>query len=118
MALAAVVGVVAFVLATLASRYQLLRTPAGATWDDWLDAPELVTGRAVRVVSIAVASATLVALVGFGAPGVVRALLGGLVAGACLPWGVEGFRRWRRHKKDNDVRWNMLTDLRQRRDRR
>jgi hypothetical protein len=65
----------------------------GPSWQEWRDA-NLMGGRWAPHIRIAVFVATLVGLIGFGAPPVLRAALLGAVFGLCMPFLFGGGRRY------------------------
>jgi hypothetical protein len=80
----------ALVLGSILLRRVLPRT--GSSYEDWLGA-EPLGGRWARAISIASGIAAAVGIIGFGAPGWLRAALLGMLAGFCLPFALEGIRR-------------------------
>jgi hypothetical protein len=101
MALAA--ALISFGLGLLVGRTVFRRASRdiGPSWEDWLNA-ELIGGRWKPLIRVAAIAAPAVGLVGFGAPGAVRAALLGAITGFCLPFAVEGVRRHSRARRGLD----------------
>jgi hypothetical protein len=67
----------------------------GPTWEEWRHA-EQIGGRWKSLIRAAAGAATVVGLYGFGAPPPLRAALLGGVLGTCVPFLLEGGRRYLR----------------------
>jgi hypothetical protein len=67
----------------------------GPTWEEWRNA-EQMGGRWKQLIRAGTGAATAVGLVGFGAPAALRATLLGFVLGICVPFLLEGGRRYMR----------------------
>ncbi len=67
----------------------------GPTWEEWRNA-EQIGGRWKPLIRAGVGAATAVGLLGFGAPPALRAALLGSVLGTCVPFLLEGGRRYLR----------------------
>jgi len=88
-------AVLAFAAGLTLGLVKFLRVEGGETWDDWRNAPQ-IGGRWANLLSIPAGLATMVALGGFGVPAPIRAALLSFLAGFCLPFAVEGARRYAR----------------------
>jgi hypothetical protein len=73
--------------------FRRVRPRIGPSWEEWRHA-EQIGGRWKPLIRGAVSGATAVGLLGFGAPAPVRAALLGAVFGICVPFAVEGVRRY------------------------
>jgi hypothetical protein len=78
--------------------FRRARRGVGPSWEEWRDA-ERLGGRWAPLIRVAVSAATLIGLVGLGAPGALRAALLGSVVGFCVPFAVEGARRYLRNRR-------------------
>jgi hypothetical protein len=73
--------------------FRRARPRVGPSWEDWRHA-EPIGGRAAPLIKAASTVAAGIGVLGFGAPSELRAaLLGGLI-GTCVPFALEGVRRY------------------------
>jgi hypothetical protein len=94
-------ALVSFAAGLVAGRTMLrrVRPRTGTSWEEWRDA-DYLGGRWAWLIFYATCAAVGVGVYGFGTPWPLRAALLGVITGSCVPFAMEGLRRYRRARLD------------------